>query len=197
MKKCRDAQKNRFPSIFNIIQIKDRKIDWEKDAKNLESSTFPLLGLGNRDLIGLCCKLILEENADDFYEEKDLRKLIKDMSDGYNIASYHSFTHGVSLMHVILLLIQLLQDCFRKDKGLKNLFSAEERNFCLIAAIAHDINHPGTNNGFENKMNTEWSVIAEGEATLEKMHVRYLFDILRRDKRLSLENYTKDPLLIK
>ena len=40
------------------------------------------------------------------------------------------------------------------DKNLKSLFTVEERGYALIAALAHDINHPGSNNGYENKINS-------------------------------------------
>ena len=67
----------------------------------------------------------------------------------------------------------------------------------MIAAVAHDINHPGTNNAYEGKLNTEWSKLAEGDSTLEKMHTRYLFDIMRSEKALYFENHSENPMLTK
>ena len=40
------------------------------------------------------------------------------------------------------------------DSKLKTMFTVEERCFALLTAVAHDINHPGTTSGYENKRNT-------------------------------------------
>lgn len=34
------------------------------------------------------------------------------------------------------------------DPKFKNLLTNEEIGYCLVAGLGHDINHPGTNNGF-------------------------------------------------
>lgn len=50
--------------------------------------------------------------------------------------------------------MKLLYNCFEMDEKLKNMFTSEEKSFCLLAAVAHDINHPGTTSGYENKRKT-------------------------------------------
>ena len=52
------------------------------------------------------------------------------------------------------------------DQKFAGMFSKKEKGFVLLAAIAHDINHPGTNNSFELKRKTEWSQMADNRAVL-------------------------------
>lgn len=40
------------------------------------------------------------------------------------------------------------------DRKFKALYSKEEIGFTLVAALAHDLNHQGTNNIYEIKMDT-------------------------------------------
>ena len=63
-------------------------------------------------------------------------------------------------------LTQLLYNCLQMDQKFAGLFSKKEKGFVLLAAVAHDINHPGTNNSFELKRKTEWSQMADNRAVL-------------------------------
>lgn len=46
----------------------------------------------------------------------------------------------------------MLYQLFKLDKNFKEMFSIEEIGYTLIAAIGHDLNHPGTNNAYEVKL---------------------------------------------
>ena len=43
----------------------------------------------------------------------------------------------------------------KMDASFKALYTIEQIAFTLIAGLAHDLNHQGTNNAFEIKLNTE------------------------------------------
>lgn len=66
----------------------------------------------------------------------------------------------------------------------------------MIAALGHDLNHPGTNNMYEIKMDTELAKIANKESVLEKMHLKTFFNILKT-KNITILDKTKNPQKMK
>lgn len=40
----------------------------------------------------------------------------------------------------------------------KKICTNEELGYVLVAALAHDLNHPGTNNGYETKIKSELAI---------------------------------------
>lgn len=51
------------------------------------------------------------------------------------------------------------------------MLTEKEWFFVMIAALAHDLKHPGTNNAFENKRKSQVALDAKGVSILEKMHL--------------------------
>jgi cAMP-specific phosphodiesterase 4 len=45
----------------------------------------------------------------------------------------------------------MLYQCFQYHKELTSVYNEEERFYAILAGLAHDLNHPGTNNAFEVK----------------------------------------------
>jgi hypothetical protein len=86
-----------------------------------------------------------------FNDDSFLHKLVTEISINYNIVSYHNFSHGFSLSLVIFHLFQMLYQCFQYHKELTSVYNEEERFYAILAGLAHDLNHPGTNNAFEVK----------------------------------------------
>lgn len=95
----------------------------------------------------------------------NLTLLVAEIADNYHSVSYHNFTHGFSLA-------QMLYKCFKADPKLGAVYSDEDLTYYMIAGMAHDINHKGTNNSYEEKMKTELAKTAENTAVLEKMHLK-------------------------
>ena len=52
------------------------------------------------------------------------------------------------------------------DSEFSELFSKEEKFFALLAALAHDIAHPGTNNDFEIKRKSNLAIVGENTSVL-------------------------------
>ncbi|KAG1053361.1 hypothetical protein G6F43_004556 [Rhizopus delemar] len=64
-----------------------------------------------------------------------------DVEKGYNNNPYHSFYHAVD---VVMVLCYLLESC-----ELSRYLTSTETAILFIAALCHDIGHPGKNNQFE------------------------------------------------
>lgn len=60
----------------------------------------------------------------------------------------------------------MLYQLTKLDKQFRQMYTTEEIGYCLIAALSHDMGHPGTNNGYETKMKTKLAAIANNEAVL-------------------------------
>lgn len=42
----------------------------------------------------------------------------------------------------------MLFQCFEYNSHLLQFYNEEERFYAILAGLAHDLNHPGTNNAF-------------------------------------------------
>ena len=75
------------------------------------------------------------------YDEKFISKLLKMISQKYNIMAYHNFSHAFS---VFLMFFQ----CAEVTPAFKSLFGDFEMFVAYIAALCHDMNHKGTNSAY-------------------------------------------------
>ncbi len=66
-------------------------------------------------------------------QKKCLNSIVKEIARNYNIMPFHNFTHGFSVSTSFYCLMQL--------DGLKGLIDDLELLFCVIACLAHDIQH--------------------------------------------------------
>lgn len=70
------------------------------------------------------------------------------------------------------------------------MLSEKEWFYVFIAALAHDLKHPGTTNAFEIKAKSELAKEANNVSVLEKMHLNELWTILRRNSQVNfLQGY--------
>lgn len=92
--------------------------------------------------------------------------------------------------------MHMFYQMLKLDRDFKGLYTREEIGWTLIAGLAHDIGHQGTNNLFEIKMGTELARIAEKESVLEKMHIRNFFSLLK-NKNMTILDKTKHPQQMK
>jgi 3'5'-cyclic nucleotide phosphodiesterase len=77
----------------------------------------------------------------------------------YDSNSYHNFTHATD---VLLVICHLLLRC-----GARQHMSQWEEVACFLAAHAHDVGHPGTNNKFQVLAKTSLGTKYGTQATLE------------------------------
>jgi hypothetical protein len=98
---------------------------------------------------------------------------------------YHSWVHGVDVlqtMHAFLL------------AGAADLMEPEERLASLIAALCHDLRHPGLNNAYQIAARTPLAVLYNDTSVLEHHHCASTFRILSQPRtnllaRLSEKHY--------
>jgi len=99
---------------------------------------------------------------------------------------FHSFAHAIDVLHGVSRLINLLN----AETYLTDL----EQYVLLVAAIAHDLGHPGVNNGFLSEVGHELALQYNDRSPLENMHCAKLYTLVANPdmdvfNKLSKEQY--------
>lgn len=89
----------------------------------------------------------------------------------------------------------MLYQCYSFSPEFKNFITPFELFCSLLAAISHDLNHKGTNNLYEIKLNTERAKKYNNQSVLENMHISTLFRIFRDNPELDVISIIKDPYM--
>jgi len=87
---------------------------------------------------------------------------------------YHNWHHGVDVLHTVYLLLTATAAKVYMEP--LELFAA------LVAALAHDLGHPGVNNGFLVKSQDPLALAHNDVSPLENMHAAQLYEVLRDPK---------------
>ena len=98
-----------------------------------------------------------------------LRLFIKRVSDSYLNNPYHCWQHGFMVMRMTCIMVN--------DSPYIKLNTYELGSIC-IAAMCHDIAHPGKNNAFETKINSALAIRYNDKSIYENMHAATTFEIL-------------------
>ncbi|EGB08555.1 hypothetical protein AURANDRAFT_25718, partial [Aureococcus anophagefferens] len=101
---------------------------------------------------------------------------IRAVGDAYNDNPYHNFRHGVAVLHLSFVAL-----CHtRRAKGLTSLDILSLK----VAALCHDIDHPGWNNDFEVNSSSDKALLYNDVSVLENHHAAYTFGVLLRRPEL-------------
>jgi len=84
---------------------------------------------------------------------------------------YHSFHHGCDVMHTVYRFLDVT--------GAAEYMTNLEFFASLVAALAHDVGHPGVNNGFLVRTKDELALLHNDMSPLENMHAATLYEIMR------------------
>eukprot|EP01105_Mastigella_eilhardi_P014734 TRINITY_DN3354_c0_g1_i2.p1 TRINITY_DN3354_c0_g1~~TRINITY_DN3354_c0_g1_i2.p1 ORF type:complete len:1124 (+),score=286.36 TRINITY_DN3354_c0_g1_i2:51-3374(+) len=89
---------------------------------------------------------------------------------GYNPNPYHNFMHAIDVAQTVYHLLKLTHcDTF---------FTPLDKLALLIAALCHDVEHPGLNNNFHIATQSRLSLIYNDTSVLENMHASRTFRLL-------------------
>ena len=106
--------------------------------------TSTLAAIITRYTQGIALQIMLDAGLARGPEALDPEKLgafVDGAMDGYNGVAFHNMYHGFSVMHVTA--------CIIIEAKAVEILSWHDVAVALLAAIGHDLDHPGTNNGFE------------------------------------------------
>ncbi|KAJ7185780.1 hypothetical protein C8R46DRAFT_386192 [Mycena filopes] len=169
------------------------------DGWNFEPNTLP-----SEDYIAACAILIFEalfriEGLEEAVGVKlaQIPPFITHLRHIYRWQnSYHNFEHALDVLQAtysylraaymvpplaILLTPAATWKSSRKqtDKALITLLTPPDLLVLLLAAIGHDVGHPGFTNAFMANAAAPLSLVFDGESALERMHVALLLRVMR------------------
>lgn len=96
---------------------------------------------------------------------------------------FHNFKHAWSVMHAVFHFVRL--------GGEQYLVRPIEIYSILIAALCHDLDHPGHSNAFEIASDSELSLVYAGDSVLERHHIAATLRLLRREDIKITEGFGK------
>ncbi|XP_054160608.1 high affinity cAMP-specific and IBMX-insensitive 3',5'-cyclic phosphodiesterase 8B-like isoform X2 [Oppia nitens] len=149
----------------NIKNLLDKDSDWGFDIIELErvSQKRPLVWLGLSVLSSFdVCRTL---NCD----EITLRNWLTVIEANYRDNPYHNSTHAADVMQATAY--------FLRKPRLKTLFYPLDEAICLIAAIIHDVDHPGKNSAFLCNSNDEMAILYNDISVLESHHAAHAFHL--------------------
>jgi len=119
-------------------------------------------------------------------EVQQLQRFVGAVEKEYLPVPFHSFAHAVDVVHGVSRIMVLTRS--------GDFLSELEQYSLLIAAVAHDLGHPGVNNGFLSEVGHELALQYNDRSPLENMHCAKLYTIVAQPgtnifSRLSKEQY--------
>lgn len=158
-----------------------------------KTATFSVFDYSEVDLC-LCSVYMLNLFVDEIKFDKDsagpsrlqIKSFVRHVCAGYHEDnSYHNWMHAVGVLQVCFYVL-----CEFQRQGMV-MFDAETSYAMLLAALAHDVDHPGTNNNFQVVTATELALRYNDKSVLENHHVSVMFMLLRAKDCNVLEGF--DP----
>ena len=177
-----NSLENKIESSFSYIEHAltganfDPKTILEKDFNIFELKK--IIGHGN--VLPLMGKTILECFGlldNNIIETKKLDNFLYSITKQYHVTTlYHNSMHGADVTQTICL--------FFLNSNAEEVCSTNVLDLLsiLIAALGHDIGHPGLTNNFQINASTDMALTYNDISCLENFHVSKLFKTIKKDE---------------
>jgi high affinity cAMP-specific and IBMX-insensitive 3',5'-cyclic phosphodiesterase 8 len=166
----------------DVQDILDLEETWDFDVIKLEKAT------KRRPLVHLGMKILQRFGVLEFLQVPETVMIcwLQTIEANYQSAnSYHNSSHAADVLHATAFFLG-------RDR-LKNVFDQMDEVASLIAAIVHDLDHPGRTNSFLVNARSELSILYNDLAVLESHHASLAFQISQKDDRLNIfKNLDRD-----
>ncbi|EPB82372.1 hypothetical protein HMPREF1544_10873 [Mucor circinelloides 1006PhL] len=133
-----------------------------------------VLSLNRTDLYAHALSLFVRSNVHKVLDlsVSQLLDFLIDVADKYTEAPYHTFYHAVDIVTILYYLCHDLN----ADMYLTDL----DKSILMVAALCHDIGHPGFTNCFQINTKTELAEKYGGKSTLETYSVYLTMELLNK-----------------
>ncbi len=159
---------------FNIFELK-KKIGYNNTLPLIAKTIFKSFNLLNEKIISL----------------KKLDTFLYSLSNKYNEKIlYHNSIHGADVTQTLSLFFLNSNAEEIANTNLLDILSI------FIAALGHDISHPGLNNNYHINASSELAIIYNDLSCLENFHSSTLFKLLKNEENNILENIKNDDYKI-
>lgn len=169
-------------TVLNNKDTFDRKDITSKDFDIHEFETF--VGMDNvLPIVGRTLFEVFSLNG--LINVNKLDMFLKQISHGYNKnVPYHNSKHAADVAQTVaVFLLNSNAESVAKTNA-KDLISI------ISASLAHDIGHPGTNNGFQMNSYSEIALVYNDQSVLENFHTATFFKLSRRPDCNIYDNFS-------
>lgn len=117
-----------------------------------------------------------------------LSAFLHQMASNYHPNPYHNFNHGVHVLHGVYMYLR----AGLGDASHSTPVTSLEKFALLVAAIGHDVDHPGLTNAFLVNTGAPLAMRYNDRSVLENHHAAMTFEILGRPGCNMLETLPAD-----
>ncbi|XP_011158755.1 high affinity cAMP-specific and IBMX-insensitive 3',5'-cyclic phosphodiesterase 8 isoform X4 [Solenopsis invicta] len=176
------VQVKNFRGPQEISEILDKSLDWDFEIFKLEVLTEkrPLV------FLGLTIMNLYQVPTTLHCDERTLQNWLAIVEHNYNAEnSYHNSTHAADVMQATAR--------FMQSKRLKEILEPLDEVAALIAAAAHDIDHPGRSSQFLCNANSRLAILYNDLSVLESHHAALTFKLSLSDDSVNIfKNLERD-----
>ena len=165
----KDAESRRIRQISSIDAVVSPDVinSWQLDVLDYSHEQLIDIWAYVFNVLNVCEEFSVAETV--------LRSFLSELAGKYiNDNTYHNFKHGCDVGHTVYRILTVPQ--------LNLVFTHLEVFSMLVAAIGHDVGHPGVNNVYLVKSKHELALRHNDKSPLENMHCTVMYEILKRDK---------------
>lgn len=116
--------------------------------------------------------------------QEKLKLFLDEVSQNYNQVPYHNFTHAFNIAHKCY--------SYLTQTSLPNYLEEIDKLTMILAAIGHDVKHPGVANPYLIKSNSPIALTVNDASVLENYHCYTFLNLMQRSEFEFLEKLTPD-----
>ncbi|EGZ15779.1 hypothetical protein PHYSODRAFT_505033 [Phytophthora sojae] len=134
---------------------------------------FSCLDLSNPDIFAATSVLFRSLGLLERFQvaQETFSTFLSHVASHYRPNAFHNLQHAFQVTHATY--------CLLRRSGVANSYFARVEVFAmLVAALCHDLDHPGNTNDFEVKAHSQLALTHNDDAVLERHHCRVAFVIL-------------------
>ena len=109
--------------------------------------------------------------SEGFCSPKTLWNFLERLEGGYRRNAYHNFQHAVDVTHTVYRYLVLTEP--------RTHVTQTEKFALMVAALAHDLDHPGVSNAFLVNTRDPLATVYNDSSVLENAHVAALYNLIR------------------
>lgn len=177
--------------LVQCKKIKVNKVTENGDYEKLLASVkFPIWDYDYDGLISNLKLILKDSGVKDRWQipDSNLDSFLLSIRSNYQDNPYHNFRHAFCVTQMVYSILKVLSSETEID--------LDSWGILIIAAIAHDVDHPGLTNGFLSKSSDALCALYGEESTLEFHHFTTLCNILHHRKNDIFTNVLKEKIEI-
>jgi GAF domain-containing protein len=163
------------------------------DPMKFRAWDFSILGLENMEDVAYSIMALSEMGGSGKFgsDPNTLEQFVCAVKEQYSSSnSYHNFCHALQVAHCSFMFLNT------QDVGTDLHLSSFDSYCLLVAALCHDIDHPGTNNAFEIASESDRFLVYGNTAVLERHHVQTTMKLFQNKETNIFNNLSKEKFAL-